>query len=76
MPLTVILKTLERQNYLFFVEVTGFRSGDEDGDQGVFVSNVLGEPEKKHPYSNGLINVLSEKSKIMSIELDRTQTSF
>ncbi len=75
-PLTVILKTLERQNYLFFVEVTGFRSGDEDGDQGVFVSNVLGEPEKKHPYSNGLINVLSDKSKIMSIELDRTQTSF
>lgn len=75
-PLTVILKTLERQNYLFFVEVTGFRSGDEDGDQGVFVSNVLGEPEKKHPYSNGLINVIAEKSKIQSIELDRSQTSF
>jgi hypothetical protein len=75
-PLTVILKTLERQNYLFFVEVTGFRSGDEDGDQGVFVSNILGEPEKKHPYSNGLINVLADKSKILSIELDRSQTSF
>lgn len=75
-PLTVILKTLGRPNYLFFVEVTGFRSGDEDGDEGVFVSNILGEPEKKHPYSNGLINVISEKSHILPIELDRTQTSF
>ena len=75
-PLAVILKTLERQNYLYFVELSGFRSGDEDGDQGVFVSNILGEPEKKHPYSNGLINVIAEKSKILSIELDRSQTSF
>lgn len=75
-PLTVILKTLERENYLFFVEVTGFRSGDEDADEGVYVSNILGEPEKKHPYSNGLINILAEKSQILPIELDRSQGSF
>ena len=75
-PLGVLLKTLDRANYLFFVEVTGFRTGDEDGDLGVYVSNVLGEPEKKHPYSNGLINIVAEKSKIISVELDRTQASF
>jgi len=74
--LTVILKALERENYLFFIEVTGFRTGDEDADEGVYVSNILGEPEKKHPYSNGLINILAEKSQILPIELDRSQGSF
>ncbi|MFN3455414.1 MAG: hypothetical protein ACK41T_10685 [Pseudobdellovibrio sp.] len=75
-PLPVLLTALGEANYLYFIEVTGFRSGDEDADQGFYVSNVIGEPAKKHPYSNGLISVFAEKSKIVPIELDRTQGSF
>lgn len=75
-PLPVLLKVLGKENYLYFVEITGFRKGDENADEAFSVSNVLGEPAKKHPYSNGLISVFAEKTKIIPIELDRSQGSF
>lgn len=75
-PLPTLLQGLGKENYLYFIEVTGFRKGDENADEAFSVSNVLGEPAKKHPYSNGLISVFSEKTKIIPIELDRSQGSF
>lgn len=75
-PLPVLLKVLGKENYLYFVEITGFRKGDENADEAFSVSNVLGEPAKKHPYSNGLISIFAEKTKIIPIELDRSQGSF
>lgn len=75
-PLPVLLKVLGKENYLYFVEITGFRKGDENADEAFSVSNILGEPAKKHPYSNGLISVFAEKTKIIPIELDRSQGSF
>ncbi len=71
-----LLKYLGKENYVFYIEIAGFRSGDENADVGVYMSNILGEPEKKRPYSNGLISIISEKSKIISTELDRTQSDF
>lgn len=73
---SALLKYLGKENYVYYIEIAGFRSGDENADIGTYMSNVLGEPEKKRPYSNGLINVISEKSKIISTELDRTQADF
>jgi hypothetical protein len=75
-PLSDLLKFLEKPNYIFFVDISGFRTGDENADQGSYISNILGEPEKKRPYSNGLITVIAEKSKIISTELNRTQADF
>lgn len=75
-PLPMLLKALGKENYLYFIEITGFRKGDENADEAFSVSNILGEPAKKHPYSNGLISVFAEKTKIIPIELDRTQGSF
>jgi hypothetical protein len=71
-----LLKFLGKENYVFYIEIAGFRSGDENADIGTYMSNILGEPEKKRPYSNGLMTVISEKSKIISTELDRTQADF
>ncbi len=75
-PVSVLLNAIGKENYLFFLEVTGFRTGDEDADQSVYVSNIVGEPADKHPYSNGLLNIIAEKSMISPLELDRTQGSF
>lgn len=75
-PLPTLLQALGKENYLYFIEITGFRKGDENADEAFSVSNVLGEPAKKHPYSNGLISIFAEKTKIIPIELDRSQGSF
>lgn len=75
-PLAAIMNYLGQDKFIYYLEVTGFRSGDEDGDDGVYVSNVFGEPNKRHPYANGLISVLAEKSKISSTELDQTAGGF
>jgi hypothetical protein len=75
-PMAAILNYLGQDKFIYYLEVTGFRSGDEDGDEGVYVSNVFGEPAKRHPYANGLISVLAEKSKISSTELDQTAGGF
>jgi len=72
-PLARLLNYLGPDDkFIYYLEVTGFRSGDEDGADGVYVSNVYGEPAKKHTYANGLISVLAEKSKISVTELDQT----
>ncbi len=75
-PQASLLNYLGPEKFIYYVEVTGFRSGDEDGDDGVYVSNVYGEPSKKHPYANGLISVFAEKSKISITELDQTTGGF
>lgn len=75
-PQAMILNYLGPDKFIYYLEVTGFRSGDEDGDEGVYVSNVYGEPSKKHPYANGLISVIAEKSKISITELDQTTGGF
>ena len=75
-PQAALLNYLGADKFIYYVEVTGFRSGDEDGDDGVYVSNVYGEPSKKHPYANGLISVFAEKSKISITELDQTTGGF
>lgn len=74
-PLPVLMQTLGKENYLYFIEITGFRVGDEDADEGVTVSSTLGEPAKKHPYSNGLISYFAGKAKI-SVEFSKSQASF
>ena len=75
-PQASLLNYLGPEKFIYYLEVTGFRSGDEDGDDGVYVSNVYGEPSKKHPYANGLISVFAEKSKISITELDQTTGGF
>ena len=75
-PQSYLLNELGKEKFIYYVEVTGFRAGDEDGDDGSYVSNVLGEPAKKSDYANGLISVFSQKSNINPVELDRTQGSF
>lgn len=74
--LPTLLQALGKENYLYFIEITGFRKGDENADEAFSVSNILGEPAKKHPYSNGLVSIFAEKTKIIPIELDRSQGSF
>lgn len=74
-PLPQLLKFLGEENYIFFVRINGFRSGDEDGDIEYF-SNTLGDPKKNLDYANGLIGMFANKTRISPIELDRSQGSF
>jgi hypothetical protein len=75
-PLGSILNYLGQDKFIYYLEVTGFRTGDEDGDEGVYVSNVFGEPQTKHPYANGLISVIADKSKVSVTELEQTAGGF
>ena len=74
-PLPQLLKFLGEDNYIFFVRINGFRSGDEDGDLEYF-SNTLGDPKKNIEYANGLIAMYANKTRISPIELDRSLGSF
>ncbi|MDG0816140.1 hypothetical protein [Bdellovibrio svalbardensis] len=74
-PLPQLLKFLGEENYIFFVRINGFRTGDEDGDIEYF-SNSLGDPKKNIEYANGLINMFATKTRISPIEMDRTQGGF
>lgn len=74
-PMPQLLKYLGEENYVFFVRVNGFRSGDEDGDLEYF-SNTLGDPKKNLDYASGLIAMYAKKTRISPIELDRTQGGF
>lgn len=74
-PLPQLLKFLGEENYVFFVRINGFRSGDEDGDLEYF-SNTLGDPKKNMDYASGLIAMFANKTRISPIELDRSQGSF
>jgi hypothetical protein len=70
-PQAALLNYLGQDKFIYYLEVTGFRSGDEDGDDGVYTSNVYGEAGMKAPYANGLLNVISDKSKISITELEQ-----
>lgn len=74
-PLPQLLKFLGPENYIFFVRINGFRTGDEDGDLEYF-SNTLGDPKQNIEYANGLINMFATKTRISPIELDRSQGGF
>ncbi|WP_413942894.1 hypothetical protein [Bdellovibrio sp. HCB-162] len=74
-PLPQLLKFLGEENYIFFVRINGFRTGDEDGDLEYF-SNTLGDPKKNIDYASGLIAMFANKTRISPIELDRSQGSF
>lgn len=73
---SALLKYLGKENYLYFIEISGFRTGDENADQGTYISNIIGEPQRNTMYSNGLIGVISQKSKIVPTEINRTQADF
>jgi hypothetical protein len=75
-PYATFLKFIGKENYVFYIDVAGFRTGDENAIDGSYMSNIIGEPEKKRPYSQGLISVIADKSKIISTELNRTQADF
>jgi hypothetical protein len=76
MTFSDLLKFIEKQNYMFYVQISGFRTGDENANDGDYISNILGEPVEDHPYANGLISAIQNKSKIITTELNRTQADF
>ena len=76
-PQAYFLNYLGEKNFIYYLDVVGFRSGDEDGDDGEQISKVYGNPGGKDSvYANGLISVLAIKSGILPIELDRSEGSF
>jgi hypothetical protein len=75
-PTYVLLKAIGKENYLYFTNIVGFRVGDENADDGIYVSRTLGEPAKKHPYSNGLLNIIAEKSGLSPLEIDKSNAGF
>lgn len=74
-PLPQLLKFLGPDNYVFFIRINGFRTGDEDGDIEYF-SNTLGDPKTNIEYANGLINMFATKTRISPMVLDRSQAGF
>lgn len=70
-PQPVLMKYLGKENYIFSININGFRTGDEDGDLAVF-SNTLGDPAKEVEYAGGLVQLYSGKTGIAPVELDRT----
>lgn len=70
-PQPVLMKYLGKENYIFSININGFRTGDEDGDLAVF-SNTLGEPAKEVEYAGGLVQLYSGKTGIAPVELDRS----
>jgi hypothetical protein len=73
-PMAYFLNYLGKEKYIYYVELTGFRAGDEDGDKGYYASNVYGEPEKSSPFINGLFSIFN-KTYISPVEFDK-QGSF
>jgi hypothetical protein len=74
-PMPQLLKYLGEENYIFFVRINGFRTGDEDADLEYF-ANTLGDPSKNLDYANGLFSMFASKTRISPIELDRSLGSF
>jgi len=74
-PLPMLLKYLGQENYIYFVRINGFRKGDEDGDLEYF-SNTVGQPPNSFEYSNGLMNYWATKTRILPVQIDRTQGGF
>lgn len=74
-PLAYLLNYLGPEKFIYYVELVGFRVGDEDGDDGYYISNIYGRPNKPAPYADGLISIIAEKSKISPVEFTK-QGSF
>lgn len=72
-PLPYLLNYLGKEKFIYYVEVVGFRAGDEDGDNGYYVSNSYGEPpnEEALRYVDGLFSVIAEKTKITPVEFNK-----
>lgn len=73
--LPLLLRYIEQSNYLFMVQISGFRPGDEDGDLQFF-SNTSGDPTKDFEVSNGLFQLYARKTRILPFEVDRTNGGF
>lgn len=74
-PLAYLLNYLGKEKFIYYVELIGFRAGDEDGDNGYYLSNVYGQPPKASPYANGLLSIIADKTKITPVEFEK-QGSF
>lgn len=74
-PMPQLLQYLGSENYLFFVRVSGFRPGDEDGDLE-FYSNTMGDPQKNYDEAGGLFQLYAKKTRIVPLEVDRTQGGY
>lgn len=75
LTLPQLLQFLGKENYIYFVRINGFRTGDEDGDIEYF-SNTLGDPKQNIDYASGLIQMFATKTRISPIELDKSLGSF
>ncbi len=74
-PLPALLKFIGKENYMYFVLINGFRTGDEDGDLEFF-SNTSGDPAKDFDTANGLLSLYSNKTRIIPAEMRKTNASF
>ncbi len=74
-PMPLLLKYLGEENVLYFVQVNGFRSGDEDGDLA-YISNTWGKPQDDFDEANGVFQYYARKTGVVATEIDRSQGSF
>ncbi len=74
-PTRLLMSFLDESDYLFVIRFNGFRTGDEDGDLEVF-SNTYGSPKQDIPYANGLMSDLSRRTRVLPVEIDRSQGGF
>lgn len=74
-PQGYLLNHLGSDKFIYYIDFAGFRVGDEDGDDGIYTPFVLGEPKKRSEYANGIVSVLSGKSKILPTELSTSRLS-
>jgi hypothetical protein len=74
-PMPQLLQFLGKENVVYFVQVNGFRSGDEDGDL-TYISNTWGNPNDDFEEAGGIFQLYSRKTGILPTEIDRSQGSF
>jgi hypothetical protein len=74
-PMPQLLNYLGKENVVYFVQVNGFRSGDEDGDL-TYISNTWGNPPDDFDEAGGVFQLYSRKTGVMATEIDRSQGSF
>ena len=75
LPLPTLLKFLGEKNYLYAIQVDGFREGDEDGDQS-YIGNVLGNPDRSFKEANGILNRYATDTEIMAVEVNKSLGGF
>jgi hypothetical protein len=74
-PLPMLMNVAGKNNYLFKVQINGFRKGDEDGDLAFF-SNSSGDPSKDFEVLNGLFALYARKTGLQPSEMERTNGAF